>query len=228
VSRRTIVVADDEPDMLQLVQSTLASGGFDVVTAFDGETALDRVRETAPALAVLDLMMPTMTGIDVCRAMKADPNTSGIPIIILTARGGEVDRVVAFELGADDYVTKPFSPRELILRVKAILRSLDASRSRSGPVRIGEIYLDYDRHVVTVGSRIVDLTATEFKLLSVLMESQGRVQSRESILLEVWGSDSEIEPRTVDTQVRRLREKLGIAGEQLQTVRGFGYRLDSR
>ena len=226
--KERILVADDEEDVLELVAMNLVSAGFQVLRSEDGTSALDVARKECPSLIVLDLMMPGMTGLEVCKALKHDDATAEIPIVLLTAKTAEIDRILAFELGADDYVTKPFSPRELVLRVKAILRrrmeSVASTDERS--LQAGRINLDLERHNVVVEGAQVELTAIEFKLLTALMERRGRVQSREALLSTVWGMDREIEPRTVDTHLRRLREKLGQAGDQIHTVRGFGYRLD--
>ena len=223
-----ILVADDETDVLTLVGSSLVNAGFDVVRAEDGQQALTLARQTAPALIVLDLMMPGVSGLEVCRALKSDPATAPISILLLSARANEVDRVVAFELGADDYVTKPFSPRELILRIRAILRRKTGVPNTASSLRAGEIVIDRERHQVTVGGMPVTLTAIEFKLLSTLIERKGRVQSREALIDTVWGLDQSIEVRTIDTHLRRLRDKLGPAGTQIHTTRGFGYRIDDR
>lgn len=224
--KHRILIADDEEDVLNLVAMSLGGAGFNVSKTEDGPSAIAAARAESPALIVLDLMMPGMTGLEVCKTLKNDSRTTEIPIILLTAKNSEVDRILAFELGADDYVTKPFSPRELVLRVQAILRRRIKPGSDETLLRAGDIRIDLDRHQVYVGSGEVELTAMEFKLLAALMERRGRVQSRDALLGSVWGIDREIEPRTVDTHLRRLREKLGRAGEQIHTVRGFGYRLD--
>lgn len=226
VNQQRILIADDEVDVLNLVTQSLGSSGYDIARAADGQDALDKARRLDPALVILDLMMPKMTGTDVLRALKTDPRTSAISVMMLTARKDEVDRIVCLELGADDYVIKPFSPRELALRVKSIL-----SRRAGPPPNIrfaqhGSITLDRDGHEVKVKGRRVDLTAVEYKLLSALFRYPSRVFSREELLNAVWGMDSDIEIRTVDTHMRRLRDKLGAAAEQIATVRGFGYRLD--
>ncbi len=221
-----ILLADDEPDVLKLAGTPLSQAGFGVLTASDGDTALSLIRERSPALAILDLMMPGMSGLEVCRALKNDPATAALPLVILTAKASAIDRIVAFEIGVDDYITKPFSPRELVLRVKAILRALASAQVSSGPLRAGDICLDRDRHSVTVKGREVDLTMVEFKLLAAMLEARGRLQTRDALLSRVWGVECDIELRTVDTHLRRLREKLGASGDQIQTVRGFGYRLD--
>ncbi|MEI6561133.1 MAG: response regulator [Verrucomicrobiota bacterium] len=221
-----ILIADDEPDVVDLVAANLRVAGYEVITAPDGPSALTAMREELPSLLVLDLMLPGMSGLEVCRALKADAKTAPIPIVMLTAKAEEVDRIVGLELGADDYVTKPFSPRELVLRVKSVLRRSDKSESApDGLLSLGNIVLDRSRLQVLIEGKPVDFTATELKLLTLLMERRGRVQSREVLLNEVWGYESVIDTRTVDTHVRRLREKLGTAAEYIETVRGFGYRI---
>ena len=222
-----ILVADDEEDVVKLVSQNLTAAGYQVTHASDGREALEKARRNEPALMVLDLMMPHMSGTEVLRALKGEPRTAHIPIIMLTARKDEVDRIVSLELGADDYVTKPFSPRELTLRVKSIL----SRRTGPAPVvrnaSVGEITFDLDGHEVKVKDKRVDLTAAEFKLLAALFRQPGRVFSRDELVGIVWGAETEIEIRTVDTHLRRLRGKLGSAAEHIQTVRGFGYRLDA-
>ena len=220
-----ILIADDEPDVVDLVAANLRVAGYEVATAHDGPSALAAVREEAPGLLVLDLMLPGMSGLEVCRVLKADPATAAMPIIMLTAKAEEVDRIVGLELGADDYVTKPFSPRELVLRVKSVLRRGDRHGADESVLTLGNIVLDRSRLQVLIEGKPVDFTATELKLLTLLMERRGRVQSREVLLNEVWGYESVIDTRTVDTHVRRLREKLGAAAEYIETVRGFGYRI---
>ena len=225
VANQKILVADDEPDMLDLLSSNLSSAGFKVVTATSGPCALRAVHENSPNLLILDLMLPEMSGLDVCRSLKADALTASIPIIMLTAKAEEVDRIVGLELGADDYITKPFSPRELVLRVKNVLKRSKARNAESDFLVVGDITLDKTRLLVTHCGNPVDLTATELKLLRVLMERRGFVQSRATLLNDVWGYDSIIDTRTVDTHIRRLREKLEKAADCLETVRGFGYRI---
>jgi len=220
-----ILIIEDEQDVIDLLTLNLRKApGFAVTTAADGNSGLRQAREELPALIVLDLMLPKMPGLEVCRALKTDSATSHIPIIMLTAKAEEIDRIVGLEFGADDYVTKPFSPRELILRINAILR-----RGKGGEVNdlmsIGQIMLDPSRHHVAVAGKPVRLTSVEFKLLSMLMRRQGRVQARDRLLNEVWGYESIIDTRTVDTHVRRLRKKLGHAAKAIETVRGFGYRI---
>lgn len=226
-----ILIADDEADMMRLVSSNLRNAGFEVLQASDGEEALGLARKERPALIVLDLMMPVMSGTEVCKALKSDASTEAIPIIMLTAKAEEIDRVLGLELGADDYVTKPFSPREFVLRVKSVIRRSKPKTPKSeaaGLLRVGRISLDPDRFEVLVKGRPLDLTATEFKLLMLLMQRKGRVQTRDKLLNDVWGYESVIDTRTVDTHVRRLRDKLGSAAEVIETVRGFGYRISDQ
>lgn len=226
MNNNKVLVADDEEDVLNLVSSNLKNAGFTVLKAADGAAALAKARHDLPALIVLDLMLPEMSGLEVCKALKSDAATARIPIIMLTAKAEEIDRIVGLELGADDYITKPFSPRELVLRVKSVLRrTSDESAKEATLLKIGDIAVDRERHEVRVKNKPVELTATEFKLLSLLIERRGRVQSRDTLLNDVWGYESVIDTRTVDTHVRRLREKLGAAADCIETVRGFGYRI---
>ena len=220
-----VLVVDDEPDLLELVRINLAQAGFEVETAETGEEGLARVRSSRPDLLVLDVMLPDLPGTEVCRRIRAERDLAGLPILMLTARSEEVDRVVGFELGVDDYVTKPFSPRELTLRVKAILRRSGAAPSESGVLHHGALELDAGRHRCSVDGESVTLTAKEFRLLESLMGAPGRVLSREQLLDRVWGSDITVTTRTIDTHVKRLREKLGRAGDCIETVRGVGYRF---
>lgn len=223
--KTTILVADDEADVMNLVCMNLKSAGFAILKAVDGASALEKARSQLPKLIVLDLMLPGMSGIEICKALKADPTTARISIVMLTAKAEEMDRVLGLELGADDYITKPFSPRELVLRVKAVLRRHSAGVDHSDQMTVGELAVDLTRHEVRVKGKLVDLTATEFKLLTVLLERRGRLQNRDRLLNDVWGYESAIDTRTVDTHVRRLREKLGSGGDCIETVRGFGYRI---
>jgi two-component system phosphate regulon response regulator PhoB len=220
-----ILVVDDEPDALELIGFNLKSAGFDVLTADDGEAALQLARTHQPDLVLLDLMLPEVDGLEVCKILRRDPATSAVPIIMVTAKAAEMDRVLGLELGADDYVTKPFSPRELVLRVKNLLRRRHAAEAKSDRIAVGDLVIDVPRHQVTVQGKAVELTATEFRLLSVLAQRHGRVQSREQLLRDVWNYESLIDTRTVDTHMRRLREKLGPAARHLDTVRGVGYRF---
>jgi phosphate regulon transcriptional regulator PhoB len=224
-ANKSILVAEDEPDVLNLVSINLGAAGFKVLQAEDGSSALRQARELLPALIVLDLMLPEISGLEVCKALKKDPQTAHIPIVMLTAKAEEVDRIVGLELGADDYITKPFSPRELVLRVKSVLRRVTASKEPEDILTLGDIQVDRARHEVRVRGKAIDFTATEFKLLTMLMERRGRVQSRDTLLNDVWGYESVIDTRTVDTHIRRLREKLGKAADCIETIRGFGYRI---
>ncbi len=220
-----ILVVDDETDVLDMLVINLRAGGFNVIAVEDGAAALIKARAESPALIVLDLMLPRMSGLEVCKVLKSDIATRHIPIIMLTAKAEEVDKIVGLELGADDYITKPFSPRELILRIN---RSLRRGKDKSPSVEkmvIGELVLDHTRHEVLVKGQPVELTATEFRLLALLMERRGRVQGRDRLLNDVWGYESVIDTRTVDTHVRRLREKLGTLATYIETVRGVGYRI---
>jgi DNA-binding response OmpR family regulator len=191
----------------------------------DGASGLELANKERPSLIILDLMLPQMDGKDVCRALKSNPVTHSIPILMLTAKAEEVDRVIGFELGADDYVTKPFSPRELVLRVKSILRRKEAPQEGDKLLRIGDLLIDKDRHRVSIKDKTIQLTSTEFKLLYELASKRGRVQTREILLDKVWGYTYEGYARTVDTHIRRLREKLGKMGEFIETIRGIGYRF---
>jgi len=223
--RTKILVVDDEPEAVELVEFNLKQAGFTVATAADGAEALNKARATPPDLIVLDLMLPEIGGLEVCKMLRRDPATAGVPIIMLTARAAEIDRVVGLEIGADDYVTKPFSPRELVLRIKKLLQRGQASAEEQGTLRFGDLVIDGPRHLVSWRGNSIELTATEFKLLTVLAQRRGRVQSREQLLRDVWEYNSLVDTRTVDTHMRRLREKLGPAAKFLDTVRGVGYRF---
>ena len=219
-----ILIVEDEIDVAELLAHHLRGEGFSIEIVTNGRTALTAVKSQTPALIVLDLMLPEISGLDLCRMIKSNPGTSNVPIVMLSARIEEIDRVLGFELGADDYVVKPFSPRELVLRIRAILRRLSQDKEQV-LLRVGDLVLDRSRHEVKAAERVIDCTATEFKLLAILMERQGRVQERDRLLTDVWGYDSVIDTRTVDTHMRRLRDKLGSHGSYIETIRGFGYRL---
>lgn len=223
-----ILIIDDEQDVIDLLTLHLRKAGYALSTSTDGATGLRLAREESPALIVLDLMLPKMPGLEICKVLKTDAATRSIPVLMLTAKAEEIDRIVGLEFGADDYVTKPFSPRELVLRVNAILRRGKADGADDKKLSIGPITLDPARHQVDVAGRAIRLTSVEFKLLSMLMRRQGRVQERDRLLNEVWGYESAIDTRTVDTHVRRLRQKLGKAANAIETVRGFGYRIRER
>lgn len=220
-----ILVVDDEPEAVELLEFNLKQAGFDVVTAGDGEEAFKKAKTALPALVVLDLMLPEIDGLEVCKLLRREPLTTRIPILMLTAKAAEIDRVLGLELGADDYVTKPFSPRELVLRVRKILQRSIAEEEQRETLRFGDLLIDVPKHLVSWKAKPFELTATEFKLLTVLAQRAGRVQSRENLLRDVWEYDSLIDTRTVDTHMRRLREKLGPAAKYLNTVRGVGYRF---
>jgi DNA-binding response OmpR family regulator len=225
MSSKNILIIEDEQDVVDLVTLHLRKAGFEVSTAIDGATGLRKARDESPALVILDLMLPRMPGLEICKVLKTDSSTRQIPVIMLTAKAEEIDRIVGLEFGADDYVTKPFSPRELVLRVNAILRRGKGGGVEEKSISVGPITLDAARHHVDVAGRPVRLTSVEFKLLGMLMRRQGRVQERDRLLNEVWGYESVIDTRTVDTHVRRLRKKLGKAASAIETVRGFGYRF---
>jgi two-component system phosphate regulon response regulator PhoB len=222
-----IMIVDDEADVIDMLVINLRAAGFQVITVEDGATALTKARNESPSLIVLDLMLPRMPGLEICKVLKSDAATRHIPIIMLTAKAEEVDKIVGLELGADDYVTKPFSPRELILRINRSLRRGKDKVAGVEKLTIGELVLDHTRHEVLVKARPVELTATEFRLLALLMERRGRVQGRDSLLNDVWGYESVIDTRTVDTHVRRLREKLGSLATYIETIRGVGYRISA-
>ena len=223
--RPKILVVDDEPEAVELVDFNLKQAGYDVVTAADGAEALQKARAVLPGLILLDLMLPEVDGLEVCKMLRRDPATSAIPIIMVTAKAAEIDRILGLELGADDYITKPFSPRELVLRVKKMLQRGQAADDKKDTFKFGDLLIDNPRHLVSWRGNRIELTATEFKLLTVLAQRRGRVQSREQLLRDVWEYNSLIDTRTVDTHMRRLREKLGPAAKFLDTVRGVGYRF---
>ena len=224
MAKQKILVVDDEADILEMVGVNLKSAGFEVITADNGGEALRKARSLSPHLIILDILLPESDGLEVCKGLRREPQTAAIPIIMLTAKASEVDRVVGLELGADDYVTKPFSPRELILRVKKLL-ARHAAPVTGETVQCGDLSIDRPRHRVTFRGKDLDLTVTEFNLVTLLAERKGRVQSREQLLKDVWGYNSFIDTRTVDTHMRRLRDKLGPAAAYLDTVRGVGYRF---
>jgi two-component system phosphate regulon response regulator PhoB len=222
---KPVLVVEDEKDIIDLIEYHLKQSGFSVIKALDGPSGLELARKEKPSLIILDLMLPEMDGKDICRALKSNPLTKSIPIIMLTAKAEEVDRIVGFELGADDYVTKPFSPRELVLRVKAILHRREVPPEGEKTIQIRDLSIDIDRHMVSVKKKPIPLTSTEFKLLVELASNRGRVQTRERLLDKVWGYTYEGYARTVDTHIRRLREKLGPIGDDIETIRGMGYRF---
>ncbi len=220
-----ILVIEDETDIRQVLEYNLQSAGYEVISAERGRDGLALARELHPDLILLDLMLPDVPGTEVCRSIKDDPATRTVPIVMLTARGEEIDRVVGFELGADDYVTKPFSVRELVLRVRAVLRRGESRPAEGNVLEFGCLRCDRDAHRVWVTGEEVELTALEFKLLITLYDRRNRVQARSALLDHVWGMDAKISARTVDAHVKRLREKLGDARDYIETVRGVGYRF---
>lgn len=222
-----ILVVDDEEDILDLITFGLKKEGYRVVGSKNGQEALQLALQEKPDLVVLDIMLPGLSGIEVLKRLKYQRQTQAIPVLMLTAKAEEVDRVLGLELGADDYVTKPFSVREVLLRIRAILKRLSPSGDAAGVLECQGIALDRDRHEVRAGAELLELTTTEFNLLAFLLENQGRVVTRDQLLDKVWGYKYGGMTRTVDTHVQRLREKLGAQGVCLQTVRGVGYKLES-
>lgn len=221
-----ILVVEDDKHIADLVSYNLRKAGYDPVAAADGEAALRILDEQPVDLIILDIMLPKIDGLEVCRTMRQNDKLKSIPVIMLTAKGEEVDRIVGLELGADDYVVKPFSPRELVLRVKAILkRGRQLQGTAKDIVARGDLAIDIPKHKVTVHNKEIILTPLEFKLLVFLIERQGRVQSRDSLLSDVWDINADIYTRTIDTHIKRLREKLGKMGSWIETVRGMGYRF---
>jgi len=229
VSDYKILVVEDHRDTRELLKYNLTSSGFDVAAVEDGQQGLEKAKTFHPNIILLDLMLPGIDGLEVCRKLKQEPSTAHVPVIMLTARGEEIDRIVGLELGADDYVVKPFSPRELTLRIKAVLRRAGGNEAPSRPSvweREG-LKVDFEAHQIEIDGEPTPLTATEFKLLSELISGQGKVQTRDHLLDTVWDTHFEGYSRTVDTHVRRLRQKLGQYAEWIETVRGVGYRFRS-
>ena len=222
-----ILVIEDEPDIRTNLEYNLGREGFNASSVGSLDEANEKLKSKKFDLILLDLMLPDGSGLDLCKKIKSNSETEATPIIILTAKDDEVDKVVGFELGADDYVTKPFSVRELILRVKAILKRSDTKRKEVVEVerQFGDLKIDVDSHEVHVDSQLIELTALEFRLLKELVDKRGRVQSRDQLLSEVWGYNAEVTTRTVDTHIKRLREKLGSMGKYVQTIRGVGYKF---
>jgi two-component system phosphate regulon response regulator PhoB len=223
---KTILMIEDEQDLAELVAFNLENEGYLPIMAFDGTSGLMEAQTTVPDLLLLDLMLPGISGIDICKALKGNEKTAAIPIIMLTARGEEIDRVVGFEVGADDYMVKPFNMRELLLRVKAVLRRTKSGDVTGRIIKNGPLCIDADCHLVNIAGEEISLTSTEFKLLLSLADRLGRVQSRERLLNDAWGISHIGDTRTVDTHITRLRTKLGMAGDLIKTVRGFGYKME--
>ena len=219
----TILVVEDEEDIAGLIAHHMQRAGFNVMVAYNGSAAFKEIEKQLPDLILLDLMLPDMDGVEICKILKQKPNTRDIPIIMVTAKAEEVDRIVGLELGADDYVVKPFNTRELVLRVKGILKRIKTPRQEPKVVSHGELTLDADAHRVTLRAQEIELTLTEFKLLKELLLNKGRVRPREVLLNNVWGYTFEGYDRTVDTHVQRLRRKLKDHGDIIETVRGVGY-----
>ena len=223
---KKVLVVDDEPDVTGLIAYHLKAKGHAVETVNDPLRSIGIARSLFPDLVILDVLMPGLNGLQVCRLLRADPKLKNVPIIFLTAKVEEGDRVQGFEAGGDDYVCKPFSVKELVLRVQSMLRRApEGAPAEAVRLDVGRIVLDSDRHAVAVGNAPVELTATEFKLLRTLMERRGRVQTRERLLIDVWEYSTEVDTRTIDTHVRRLREKLGDEAVWIETIRGVGYRM---
>ena len=222
-----IYIVEDEPDIRETLKYNFSNEGFKVFTAPDGEEALSNIKKVLPDVLILDLMLPGLSGLDVCKSIRADDDIRDMSIIMLTAKGEEIDRVIGFELGADDYVTKPFSVRELILRVKVLLKKQRESLVANKLVTFGPIRIDLDAHELKINDKEIVLTALEFKLLQHLVKRKGRVQTREQLLGDVWGYSAEVTTRTVDTHIKRLREKLGNTSDYIQTIRGVGYRFSN-
>jgi phosphate regulon transcriptional regulator PhoB len=221
-----ILVVDDEPDIVELISYNLGKEGFKVSTALDGEDALNKIRKEQFNLIILDLMLPRLQGMELCRILRNDPKTESLPIIMLTAKGEEVDRILGLEMGADDYITKPFSPRELIARVKAVLRRVREKPVSEKVVREGDLVINKETYTVTRKDIPIKLSATEFKLLLFLAERKGRVFNREQLLDAVWGNEAFVEPRTVDVHIRRLRTQIEddpAKPRYIKTMRGIGY-----
>jgi two-component system phosphate regulon response regulator PhoB len=220
-----ILVIEDEADLQKILEFNLRQAGHEVSSSLRGRQGVQLARERSPELIILDLMLPDISGTEVCKLLKRDSVTQVIPVLMLTAKGEEIDRILGFELGADDYLTKPFSVRELLLRIDAILRRARGDGVAQLPIRFGRLRVEREAHRVFVGEEEVELTAIEFKLLITLYDRRNRVQSRTSLLDNVWGIDADITTRTVDTHVKRLREKMGQAGGYIETIRGVGYRF---
>jgi len=225
---KKILVIEDEKDLADLLVFNLEKEGFKMLSSYDGVSGLEKARREEPDLIVLDLMLPGLMGTEVCKELRKEPATARIPVLMLTAKGEEIDRVVGFEVGADDYIVKPFSMRELLLRIRAIIRRCEGQTAPlSGKLlTIGSITIETERHRVLSDGQEADLTSTEYKLLLYLVERPGRVLSRELLLQNVWGYNNMGDTRTVDTHITRLRGKLGPAGDLIKTVRGFGYKIE--
>ncbi|MBF0532084.1 MAG: response regulator transcription factor [Candidatus Omnitrophica bacterium] len=220
-----ILIIEDDKNIAKLIRYNLEKAGYECLGAITGEEGFELLNRALVNLIILDVMLPQMDGFEVCRSLRQDERLKHIPVIMLTARGEEVDRIVGLELGADDYMVKPFSPRELALRVKAVLRRGKTAPAQKENLAVGDVTIDIEKHQVRAGEKAIDLTAMEFKLLVVMMERPGRVQTRERLLADVWDIHADVSTRTVDTHIKRLREKLGRPGKAIETVIGIGYRF---
>jgi DNA-binding response OmpR family regulator len=227
MSKGTILVIDDEKDLIELLRYNLEKEGYDVIAAHDGQSGLEVIKRHRPELVVLDLMMPGIDGLQVCQRLRADHRSARTPVIMLTARATEADRIVGLELGADDYITKPFSPREVVARVKAVLRRTSAQQEVPQLIRSGDLMIDVNGHEVKYGGLRISLTATEFRILQFLAIRPGRVFSRDEIIDAALETDSAVFDRTVDVHITAIRKKLGAGGEMIETVRGFGYKFQA-
>ena len=227
--KEKILIVEDEKDIVKMLEYNLKKESFRTASAYDGEEGLEKAHSEHPDLIILDLMLPGMDGLEVCKSLKSEIKTSGIPVIMLTAKAQESDKVVGLELGADDYVTKPFSPRELLARVKAVLRRGRKKDEEKEMFKIGDLEIDFSRITVTVKGKIVELTSKEFELLKTLIKAHDRVLSRDYLLDNIWGFDHaiEIQTRTVDVHIRTLRKKLKSEAKRIVTVKNYGYRFDS-
>ena len=225
---KKVLIIEDEKDLAELLAFNIEKEGYSAICVHDGKVGLERACSELPDLILLDLMLPGLLGTEVCKALRKDQRTAHIPIIMITAKGDEIDRVVGFEVGADDYIVKPFSMREMALRVKAVMRRYEhePDQQQAEILAIGDIVIDKQRHIVMSSGSEIELTSTEFKLLLFLAEKKGCVQSREQLLQKVWGYNNTADTRTVDTHVTRLRGKLGMPGDIIKTVRGFGYKIE--
>ncbi|HEU4412663.1 MAG TPA: response regulator [Polyangiaceae bacterium] len=225
MAMQRILIIEDEPDLVRVLDYNLRQAGYEVASTARGREGLRMAQSKPPDLVLLDLMLPDVAGTEICRTLKGDARTAQVPVVMMTAKGEEIDRIVGFEVGADDYVVKPFSVRELILRVRAILRRGAEAAAPEAELEFGPLRVDAAAHRVFVDGQEVQLTAIEFRLLTTLLSRRNRVQTRETLLNDVWGIHLNVETRTVDTHVKRLREKLGRGGAFIQTVRGVGYRF---
>jgi two-component system, OmpR family, alkaline phosphatase synthesis response regulator PhoP len=225
MAKGKILIIDDETDLIELVRYNLEKEGYAVVGAGDGESGVALIVREKPDLVIVDLMLPGMDGLELCRLLRQKPETAQIPILMLTAKTSETDRIIGLELGADDYVTKPFSPRELAARVKALLRRSSGIRQQESIIRHGDLSIDPASHEVRIGNRMIDLTATEYRLLQFLITHPGFVYSRSALIDGALGRDITVLERTIDVHIMSLRKKLGKCGERIETIRGFGYKF---